>query len=84
MKRVHQLMLAAGALALLGACNGGSDDGNSGPQGGGGIPSSALASPEAHTDYVAKLPASDTEEPVNLDAVDQPPTSDTAEPVALD
>jgi len=84
MKRVHFLTLGVAALALLSACNGGSDDGNSGPQGGGDIPSSALASPEAYIDYVAKLPASETEEPVNLDAVDQPPASDTTEPVALD
>ncbi|MCD2339359.1 hypothetical protein LRH25_03290 [Ideonella azotifigens] len=84
MKRVHLMTLAAGALALLAACNGGSDDGTSDPQGGGSIPSSALASPEAYIDYVAKLPASETEEPVNLDAVDQPPASDTTEPVALD
>ncbi len=84
MKRIQRLTLAAGLLVLLAACGGGSHDSTSDPQGDGGIPSSALASPEAYTDYAAKLPASETGEPVDLSAVDLPPTNDTAEPVALD
>jgi hypothetical protein len=80
MHRTTTLMLALSASFLLGACGGSSslsaDTDVS-------VPDSALASPQAYTNYVASLPVDDRGEPVNVDKAATPPTSDTTEPVAV-
>lgn len=81
MNRTTTLMLAVSAAALLGACGGGhsaTDEAAAAT-----VPDSALASPQAYTDYAGSLPATETDEPLNVDKVNPAPTSDTTEPVAL-
>jgi outer membrane lipopolysaccharide assembly protein LptE/RlpB len=81
MNRNLTLMLTLGATALLAACGGGHSGSTDEVQA--TVPDSALASPQAYTDYVGSLPASETDAPVNVDKVGVAPSSDTTEPVAL-
>jgi hypothetical protein len=80
MNRTITLMLAVSTAALLGACGGGH---SATDEAAATVPDSALASPQAYTDYAGSLPATETDEPLNVDKVNPAPTSDTTEPVAL-
>ena len=73
--------IVAATLAVA-ACGGGGGGGGDG--GGMDVPSGALSSSQAFTDYVSTQLASDARSaPLALGAI-EPPTSDEDEPMALD
>lgn len=78
---LHTLAIAATATLLV-AC--GSDDDE--PQDGTAVtlevPTSATVSVAAWTQFAASLPASESADPLAMNAA-EPPTSETAEPQAL-
>lgn len=78
-------MTLAGA-ALLAACGGGGGSGDDAPVAEEtAVPASAAATPAAYTEYAAARVnvASDSGEPLSLDAIASVPTSETDEPATL-
>jgi ABC-type glycerol-3-phosphate transport system substrate-binding protein len=73
--------LALAALIVLSACGGGGRDG--GPAAVETLPDSAVASPESFSRWVGMREASETRDPLAIDAA-VPPTSETAEPIEPD
>ena len=79
------LLAALAAAAALGACGG--DNAESTPPtpptaAGSDVPQSALASPQAYTDYVGSISPSDTATPLQLGSITAP-VSETAAPETL-
>ncbi len=64
----------------LSACFGGGDVASTPPVVETEVPASASASPEAYSRYAGSVAASETAEPLGVDAV-VPPVSETAEPI---
>jgi hypothetical protein len=82
-RRFGRRLVTAGALAAaaaLAACGGGGDGGGAGSD----VPSSALTSPLAFTEYVAAMPPDDRAGVLEIGDDLQPPTSDDEEPMAVD
>jgi hypothetical protein len=69
------------AVMALSACGGGGSSAPA-PAGEVQVPASAMASPEAFTQFSAAQPDSDTSEPMVMGDL-APPTSETAEPAPL-
>ncbi len=76
------VVLAALAALAVSACGGNDDEVYLSPLDPTMIPSSALANATAFSNYLASLPASDSDDPLVVSAV-LVPTSDTDEPVAV-
>jgi len=85
----NQLLRAFGiglvGAALLTACGGGGSGDDAPAPEETAVPVSAAATPAAYTEYAAARVnvASDSGEPLSLDAITSVPTSETDEPVAL-
>ena len=78
-KLLLSMIVIAGGLS---ACFGGGDEVPTPmpPLAEAEVPASASASPEAYSRYAGSVAASETAEPLGLDAV-VPPVSETAEPI---
>ena len=75
------LLSALGLLAaLLAGCGGGGSDTGREASDERGVPSQALASPEAFSQFVSGLQADEKAEPLAVGTL-MPPTSETAEPI---
>lgn len=68
--------------ALLSACGGGGGGVSVVPEEANVVPDSALASPEAYTDYVGSLAPDDQAEPLLVNGL-VAPVSDTADPLPV-
>lgn len=81
---LRSLSLALLATLALAACGGGDDDAPTEvvADDPGQVPDSAAATAAAFSAYVARLPASDSANPLALTGL-VPPVSDTDEPIAL-
>lgn len=85
----HKLLRAFGmslaGAALLAACGGGGSGGDTPVVEETAVPASAAETPAAYTAYAAARVnvASDSGEPLSLDAIASAPTSETDEPAAL-
>jgi hypothetical protein len=80
MKRKLMCLAALAALSLAACGGGGGGDDNAELT---TVPDDAVASSEAFTDWVGARRATDTKEPVAMNAT-MPPASETAEPVDID
>lgn len=85
----HKLLRAFGmglaGAALLAACGGGGSGDDAPAPDETAVPASAAATPAAYTEYAAARVdvASDSGEPLSLDAIASVPTSETDEPATL-
>lgn len=82
MNRLICSSAAVVAVALLSACGGGDGGASVVMPPVNEVPDSALASPEAYTQYVGSLAPDDQSEPVRLKGV-VAPVSDTAKPMPV-
>ena len=83
---LHAFGIALAGAALLTACGGGGGSGDDAPAPDDtAVPASAAATPAAYTEYAAARvnAASDSGEPLSLDAITSVPTSETDEPATL-
>jgi len=84
-KLLQAVGMACVGAALLAACGGGGSGGDAPAPEETAVPASAAATPAAFTEYAeARVSlASDSGEPLSLDAITSVPTSETDEPVTL-
>jgi hypothetical protein len=84
-KLLQAVGMACVGAALLAACGGGGSGSDAPAPEETAVPASAAATPAAYTEYAAARVnvASDSGEPLSLDAITSVPTSETDEPATL-
>jgi hypothetical protein len=84
-KLLQAVGTACVGAALLAACGGGGSGSDAPAPEETAVPASAAATPAAYTEYAAARVnlASDSGEPLSLDAITSVPTSETDEPATL-
>ncbi len=80
--KLRTILAGAMALSLLAACGGGNDD-EVPTADGRKVPSSALVSATAYSQWAASLANSETGEPVEVEAGMTAPKSETEDPIVV-